>query len=77
MYIYYPSCNFQRFFPETARKIRAYLEAQPDVTIAGCCKVTQDLPKHGDTIITICMSCMHLLKEMCPDIPQLWHRTAQ
>ena len=71
MYIYYPSCNFQRIFPEAAHKIRAYMETQPDVTIAGCCKVTQALPKQGDTIITICMSCMHLLKEMRPDIPQL------
>ncbi len=68
MYIYYPSCNFQRFFPETAQRIRTYLETQPDVKIAGCCKVTQDLPKPGDIIITICMSCMRLLDEMRPDV---------
>jgi len=71
MYIYYPSCNFQRFFPETARRIRSFLEIQPDVRIAGCCKATQELPAPGDTIVTICMSCMHLLEEMRPEIPQV------
>ena len=69
MYIYYPSCNFQRFFPETAKRIRAYLETQEDVTIAACCHKTSDLPKEGDTILTICMSCMHVLEERRPDIP--------
>ena len=69
MYIYYPSCNFQRFFPETAKKIRAYLNTQSDVKIAGCCHKTSDLPVAGDTIMTICMSCMHVLEERRPDIP--------
>ncbi len=71
MYIYYPSCNFQRFFPETAHRIRTYLEKQTNVRIAGCCKMTQDLPKDEDTIITICLSCMHLLEEMRPNIRQI------
>ena len=71
MYIYYPSCNFQKQFPETAAKIRSWLSAQPDVRIAGCCKATQSLPGTNDTIVTICMSCMHLLKEARPDVPQI------
>ncbi len=71
MYIYYPSCNFQRIFPETAQRIRAYLETQPDVRIAGCCKVTQELPKPEDIIVTICMSCMHLLDEMRPEVRKM------
>ena len=70
MYIYYPSCNFRRIFPDTAARIRAWMEAQPDVAIAGCCKVTQDLPKPGDMIVTVCMSCSRLLEEIRPDIPQ-------
>ena len=69
MYIYYPSCNFQRFFPDTAKKIRAYLGSQSDVKIAGCCHRTDALPQEGDTILTICMSCMHVLEERRPDIP--------
>ena len=71
MYIYYPSCNFQRQFPETAAKIRSYLFSQDDVQIAGCCRVTNDLPAAGDTIVTVCLSCMHILEEVRPDIPQL------
>ena len=71
MYIYYPSCNYQKFFPETSAKIHAYLSTQPDVVVAGCCHVMQDLPQEGDTIVTVCMSCMRGLMEMRHDIPQI------
>jgi|GEM_PF-445770 len=71
MYIYFPSCNFQKQFPDTARKIRSWLSTQPDVTIAGCCKATYSLPAPGDTIVTICLSCMHLLEEARPDVPHI------
>ena len=71
MYVYYPSCNFQRIFPETARHIRSWMEEQPDVRIAGCCKADQNLPQPGDTIVTVCLSCMHLLEEMRQEIPQV------
>lgn len=71
MYIYFPSCNFQKQFPETAAKIRSYMDSQPDVTVAGCCKVTTSLPSAEDTIVTVCMSCMHLLEEMRPDVRQI------
>ena len=67
-YIYYPSCNFQRMFPETAGKIRNYLNTQADVVIAGCCHRTAELPEEGDVIVTVCMSCMHILEEVRPDI---------
>ena len=36
--------------------------------IAGCCKMTQGLPKADDIIVTICMSCMHMLAEMRPEV---------
>lgn len=71
MFVYFPSCNFKRLFPETAKKIRAWMETQPDVTVAGCCKVTTALPQPGDTIVTVCLSCAHLLEEMRPDVPQI------
>ncbi len=69
MYIYYPSCNFQKFFPDTAAKIRAYMKTQPDVMIAGCCHKTSALPKPGDVIVTVCLSCMRTLDEVRSDIP--------
>ena len=71
MYIYYPSCNFQKLFPETAKKVRAYLETQPDVKIAGCCHKTADAPQAGDVIVTVCMSCMRGLDEVRADIPSI------
>ena len=71
MYVYYPSCNFQKLFPETAAKVRAYLETQADVKIAGCCHVTNDVPQAGDVIVTVCLSCMRGLDEMRPDIEQI------
>ena len=67
MYVYFPSCNFTKAFPKTAERVRAYLETQPDVRIAGCCHKTNDLPEPGDTIVTVCMSCMRGLMEMRPD----------
>ena len=70
-YVYYPSCNFQRLFPETAEKVRAWLLIQPDVRIAGCCHQTADLPQAGDTIVTVCMSCMRVLDEVRADLPQI------
>ena len=71
MYVYYPSCNFQRLFPDTAKRLRAYLETQRDVKIAGCCHLTADLPQPGDVIVTVCMSCMRGLDEVRSDIPQI------
>ena len=71
MYIYYPSCNFQKQFPDAAAKLRAYMKTQEDVKIAGCCHVTNQLPQAGDTIVYVCMSCMRVLAELRPDIPQL------
>lgn len=68
MYIYYPSCNFQKLFPETARRIRAYLETQHDVTVAGCCHATSDVPRADDVIVTVCMSCMRVLDELRSDV---------
>lgn len=67
MYIYYPSCNFTKAFPEASKHVRAYLETQDDVRIAGCCHKTNTLPASGDTIVTVCMSCMRGLMEMRPD----------
>ena len=71
MYIVYPSCNFIKFFPDTAERIRAYLNTQDAIMIAGCCHLTNDIPKDGDIIVTICMSCMRGLDEIRPDIPQI------
>lgn len=71
MYIFYPSCNFKKQFPETARSIRSYLLTQPDVRIAGCCKQSYDLPGETDTIVTICMSCMHILDEVRPNVQKM------
>ncbi len=69
MYIYYPSCNFRKWFPDTAAKVEAYLDTQPDVKIAGCCHLTNGLPAAEDTIVTQCMSCMRGLDEIRPDVP--------
>ena len=70
MYICYPSCNFQKLFPDAAKKMRTYLNTREDVKIAGCCHVTNGVPQEGDTILTVCMSCMHVLAELRPEIPQ-------
>ena len=67
MYVYYPSCNFTKAFPNAAKRVRTYLKTQNDVRIAGCCHTTNSLPDKGDTIVTICMSCMRGLMEMRPD----------
>lgn len=70
MYIYYPSCNFQKQFPATAKAVRAYMSGREDVKVAGCCHVTGGLPEAEDTILTVCMSCDRVLAELRPEIPR-------
>lgn len=70
MYIYYPSCNFQKLFPEAAGRIRGWMKTRRDVVVAGCCHSAYTLPEEGDTILTVCMSCGHILAELRPEIPR-------
>ena len=71
MYVYFPSCNFQRLFPDAAARLRAYLDTQPDVRVVGCCHKDNQVPQEGDVIVTVCMSCMRGLAEMRADLPQI------
>ena len=67
MYVYYPSCNFTKRFAHTSQRVKSYLSTQADVQVAGCCHVTNGVPCADDTIVTVCMSCMHILMEVRPD----------
>ena len=71
MYVYFPSCNFRRIFPETAAKVETWLNTREDLRIAGCCHVTGCTLRPGDVPVTVCMSCMHMLTEEHPDLRHL------
>lgn len=66
MIYYFPSCNFKKAHADVSEKICAYLTAK-NVKILGCCRVSQDLLKEGDTILTNCTNCAIITNELSPN----------
>ena len=71
MFVYYPSCNFKRANPEAAKRIADWMAAWPDVRVTGCCHLPASRPEPGETLVTVCMSCMRMLTEEHPDLAHL------
>ncbi len=55
MYIYYPSCNFNRAHPQTGRIVRSYFKDKME--IAKCCLIDQREIQDEDIGIYICQNC--------------------
>ena len=59
MYTYFPSCNFNKMAPETAKKLAAYLKDK--MPKAGCCRV--DKKDYSDTTaLYFCQACREVLE---------------
>ena len=59
MYTYFPSCNFNKMAPETAKKLGAYLKDK--MPKAGCCRVDQK--DYSDTTaLYFCQACREVLE---------------
>ena len=65
-FIYFPSCNFTRLFPEVSEKLKRFLAAR-DVEIAGCCRLGYDHLPEEAVPLTICQTCAIIIGENNPD----------
>ena len=67
-YMYFPSCNFTRLFPEESEKLKNFLRER-GVEIAGCCgSYHANLPA-GVIPLTICQTCALIIQENHPEQP--------
>lgn len=71
MVYYLQSCNFTAASPESSRKIRDYMASKPDVKVPGCCRPSQKLFQEGDTVLSICLTCSAITREVSPMVREL------
>jgi hypothetical protein len=65
MIYYLPSCKIKALHPDSSIKMQNYLRKH-GVEVVGCCKVSQNLFKQGDTVINNCTSCAIITGEQSP-----------
>lgn len=71
-YLYFPSCNFSRQWPETTKKIKAFMESR-GVPVTGCCRPNHVKLDEDSALrpIIVCQTCRILLNEQHPDQPPI------
>ena len=62
-YIYYPSCKFTAFSPESSAAISKILKERYGFTIAGCCRPGHKELTAADTAVTVCNTCAAICSE--------------
>ena len=66
-YIYFPSCNFTRMFPETSKAMKAFLSDR-GVEVTACCRVShQKIDEATQKPLIICQTCQMIIAENHPD----------
>lgn len=68
---YLPSCRYKAAHTESSQKIQNYLRTKEDLSIAGCCRVSQHLFHEGDTVLTNCTSCAIITDEVSPQANEI------
>ena len=58
---YFPSCNFTKASPDTAKKIRDYLSEQ--MPVAGCCIYDKTVFTPDDRAVYFCQACRERLQD--------------
>ncbi len=71
MIYYLQSCNFTAASPGASKKIRGYMEKKADVKVPGCCRPSQKLFQEGDTVLTICLTCSAITREVSPQVTEM------
>ena len=66
VYVYFPSCKFQAQYPETAKRIKAFLEER-SVRVTGCCRQNYDKLAPEDQPITVCQTCRIIVGDNNPE----------
>ena len=64
MLTYYPSCNFTKASPETAKRLSAYLSRR--MHSAGCCRTDKHPLAPGETALYFCQACREVLSPRMP-----------
>lgn len=77
--IYFPSCKFTAYSPESSRKTKQYLQDNYDVQIAGCCRPGHKSVTEKDTVIYICNTCAAFCRESTPahNVLSIWELLLQ
>ncbi len=71
--IYYPSCKFTAFSPDSSEKICQILQSRYGYTIAGCCRPHHQTLTAKDTVVTVCNTCAAICLEDSPaKVVSLW-----
>ena len=65
MYIYFPSCNFTKLFPDTSEKIKTWIKQHGEM-VTGCCRPNHKKLTDAEIPITICETCNIIIQENCP-----------
>lgn len=55
--VYFPSCKFKAGYPETAKKLAAYVSTRYGLRITGCCRENLQHLAEADTAVYICNTC--------------------
>ena len=74
MKTYYPACKFTGNFPETSKKIQAYMTQKHNARIAGCCRPSLPSLTQNDMAIYICHACAAFFAESSAarNITSIW-----
>lgn len=62
-YIYYPSCKFTNFSPESSKMISEYLAQKHGMVIEGCCRPNHRKMTVNDTSVCVCNTCAQICRE--------------
>lgn len=62
-YLYWPSCNFPKFFPDTAPLVDDYMAKHYGAELMECCHFNASTFDMDKTAVTICMSCALMVRE--------------
>ena len=68
MFVYFPSCNFTRTFPNTSSAAKEFMQKQ-GVRVEGCCRPGHKNLTAGEQALVVCQTCTMLIGERRPDIP--------
>lgn len=61
MYTYFPSCNFNKANPKTAKKLREYFKERMPIGI--CCQFDKSNFNQDDKALVICQACREVLEQ--------------
>lgn len=71
--VYFPSCKFTEFSPESSRKITAYLARRYGMQIEGCCRPNHTKLTPEDRAYCVCNTCAAICEESSPaDVHSIW-----